>query len=99
MIKGLLFFVIATKRTDAAHFAQCIQFVDEDDARCRLARLFEQVMHSGGAYAHEHFDKLGPRYREKRHAGFTGDGFGHQGLAGSRRADQQSAFGDMRPQA
>jgi hypothetical protein len=60
LVEALLLFVIAAKCANASHFAQRIQFVDEDDAGRRLSRLLEQAVHTGGTHTNEHFDISDP---------------------------------------
>ena len=67
--------------------ANGVNFVDENQARGVLAGLFEHIAHAAGADAHKHFDEVRPADAEKGGISFTGDGFGQQGFAGSRRAD------------
>jgi hypothetical protein len=47
-----------------------------------------------GADADEHLDELRAGNREEGHSRLAGDGLGQQGLAGSRRADQQHTLGN-----
>src|SRR5208282_1072199 len=50
------------------------------------------------ADANEHLDKVRSRNRKERHARFPRDRPREQGLAGSRRSDQQHALGDSAAQ-
>ena len=95
LVEGLFLLVVAAaaRQEAAAGAAKRVEFVDEDDGGRALAGLLEQVADPGGADADEHFDKLGSRDREERHAGLTGNGAGEQGLAGAGRADEQDALG------
>ena len=56
--------------------------------------LLEHIADARGADADEHFDEVGARQAEERHARLAGDGLGQQGLAGARRPDQQHALGN-----
>ncbi len=76
--------------------AERVEFVDEDDARGRLARLLEQIAHPRGADADEHFHELGAGDREEGNAGLARHRPRQQRLSGSRRADQQNALGHAR---
>src|SRR3954447_2196952 len=78
--------------------ADRVDFVDEDDAGRILLALFEEVADAACADADEHLDEVRTRDREERHAGFTRDRAGEQGLAGSGRSDQKHAFGDASAQ-
>ena len=78
--------------------AQGVQLVDEDDAGRLGLGLLEHVADAGGADADEHFDEVGARQAEERHARLAGDRLGQQRLAGARRADQQHALGNAAAQ-
>jgi hypothetical protein len=86
---------VATAETGATLAAHRVDLVDEDDARAVLLGLLEQVAHPRGADADEHLDEVGAGDREERHPGLTGDRAGQQRLAGSRRAVEQHALGDL----
>ena len=64
--------------------ANCVDFIDEDNARGLFFRLLEHVPDPGSTHTHEHFHKVGTRDGEKRHLGFAGNGFCQQGFAGTR---------------
>src|SRR5581483_288637 len=99
LIEGLLALVVAASETGAAMAPDRVDLIDEDDAGGVLLALHEQVAHARGADADEHLDEIGPGNREERDAGFTGDGPGEQGLAGSRRSNQKDALGDTATEA
>src|SRR3546814_18705488 len=69
-----------------------IDFVDEDDGRCVLARFREQVPDACGTDSNDHFDELGTAHRKEGHFGLAGDGPCQESLPCSRRTDQQHAF-------
>ena len=54
--------------------ADRVELVDEDDRRCDLLRLLEQVAHPARADADDHLDELRRRDRQERDRGFAGDG-------------------------
>ena len=83
----------------AARGADRVELVDEHDRRRVLARLAEQPPDASRAEPHEHLDEAGRRLREEPGAGLVGHGLGEQRLAGARRAVQQDALRDLRPQA
>ena len=91
LVQGLLALVIAAAKSGAAMAADRVDLVDEDDAGGVLLRLFEHVAHARRADADEHFDEVGARDREERHARFAGDGARQQRLAGAGRPDKQHA--------
>ena len=93
LIQRLFAFVVSAEaRPDAARTADCVEFVDEHDARRFFARLFEQLAHAGSTNSDEHLDELGTADVEERHPRFAGYGAREQRLAGSRRAEQQNPF-------
>ena len=94
LVEGLLAFIVSAAEACAAMTADRVDFVDEDDAGRVLLALFEQIADAAGAHADEHLDEVGAGDGEERYAGFAGDGAGEQRFAGSRRPDQQHAFGD-----
>src|SRR5262249_50987796 len=88
----LLALVVPAAEAGAAMTADCVDLVDEDDARRVLLALLEQVADPRRADADEHLDEIRAADREERHVRFTGDGAREQRLARSRRAHQQHAF-------
>ena len=96
LVEGLLALVVAATEAGAALAADRVDLVDEDDARRVALGLVEQVADAAGADADEHLDELRAGDAEERHAGLTGDGAGHQRLAGAGRPDEQHAARDAR---
>ena len=96
LVEGLLALVVRAAEAGAALAADRVDLVDEDDARRVALGLVEQVADAAGADADEHLDELGAGDAEERHAGLTGDGAGHQRLAGAGRPDEQHAARDAR---
>ena len=94
LVEGLLALVVSAAEARAAMAADGVDFIDEDDAGSVLLALLEQVADAAGADADEHLDEVGAGDGEERNVGFAGDGARQQGLAGSRRPDQQHAFGN-----
>ena len=78
----------------ATRLAQCVDFIDEDDGRRLFSGLLEQVAHTGRPDTDEHFDEFGTVDGKERDARFTGNGTRQQGLAGTRRPDEQDAVRD-----
>ena len=75
-----------------------IDFIDEDDARCLLLSLLEQVTHTAGTHADEHLHEIGTRHRKERHASLAGYGLRHQRLTRSRRTYEQRTLGNLSAQ-
>ena len=94
LVERLLALVVAAAEAGAAMTADCVDFVDEDDAGRILLRLLEHVAYAAGADADEHLDEVRAGDGEERHIGLAGDGAGKQRLAGAGRADQQQAARD-----
>ena len=82
----------------AALTSDRVDLVDEDDARRRLLGLIEEIAHARRTDADEHFDEVRTGDREERHAGLARDRARKQRFAGSRRPEQQHAFGNARAQ-
>src|SRR5256885_10247695 len=89
---------MSTAETGAAMPSDCVDFIDEDDARRVLLALFEQVAYAARAHAYEHFDKVRTRNRKERHVRFARDRSRQQRLAGAGRADQEHALRDASAQ-
>src|SRR5438445_13202375 len=83
---------MAASQASAAQSADSVDLIDEDDARRVLFALLEQVAHTGGAHAAEHFHEVRPAAAEEGHARFASDRFGQEGLARPRRTDDQDAL-------
>ena len=97
LVERLLALVVTATQARAALTTDGVDLVDEDDGRCRLLGLLEQVPHPAGADADEHLDEVRSRDREERHAGLARDGPRQQGLARTGRPEQQHALRDLRP--
>ena len=85
---------MAAAQACAAMAPDRVDFIDEDDAGGVLLALLEKVANAAGADADEHFNEVRAGNREERNVGFAGNRAGQQGLAGSRRADEQHALGN-----
>ena len=94
LVQRLLALVVPAAQAGAAMAADSVDFVDEDDAGRILLALLEQVANAACAHADKHLHKVRTGDGEERHIGFAGHGTGQQGLAGSRRSDQQHALGN-----
>ena len=94
LVQRLFSFVVPAAEASAAVAANGVDFIDEHDAGRIALCLLKQIAHAAGAYAHEHFHKVGTGDREERHVGFTGHSLGQQRFAGAGRAHQQHALGN-----
>ena len=94
LVQRLLPFVVPAAQAGPAMAAHGVDLVNKDDAGGVALGLLKQVPHPAGAYAHEHFHKIGAGNGEEGHVGFPRHGFGEQRFAGARRAHQQHALGD-----
>ena len=98
LVQGLLPLVVSATQTAATLTAHGVDLVYEDDGRGALLGLLEQIPHTGGAYAYIHLHKVRAGDGQKLYSRLTGHRLGQQRLTGTRRAYQQHALGDMRPQ-
>lgn len=92
LVQRLLTFIVTTAQTSATLATYGVDFIDEDNARCRFLGLFEHVTHTRRADTDEHFHKVRTGNRKEWHLRFTRNGFCQQGFTGTRRADHQDAF-------
>ena len=92
MVQCLFTFIIAAELTAITFLANGINFVDKDDTWSFFLCLFEQVTHTCGTHANEHFDKFGTGDGEERYLRFAGYCFCEQRLTCTRRAYKQSTL-------
>ena len=97
LVQGLLALVVAAAHAGSAVAADGVDLVDEHDGGGVLLGLLEQVAHAAGTDADEHLDEVGAGDGVEGDARLAGDRAGEQGLAGARRAVEQDALGDLRP--
>ena len=97
LVERLLAFVVASAEAGAPLAADGIDLVDEDDGPAELAGGVEQVADAARSDPDEHLHEVRSGHGEERHAGFAGHGAGDERLSRSRRADEQDALGDSRP--
>ncbi len=95
LVQGLFPLVVTAAQTRATMAADGVDLVDEDDGRRIGLGLFEEVADARGTHTHEHLDEVRPRDREERHPRLARDRASEQGFAGSGRAVQQDALGDL----
>src|SRR6516164_1713614 len=74
--------------------ANRVDFVNEDDAGSILLSLLEEVADAACADADKHLNEVGAGDGEERHVGLAGHSAGQQGLAGSRRSNEQDTLGN-----
>ncbi len=98
LVQGLLALVVSAAQACATVTSDSVDFVDEDDAGRVLLALLEQIANAACADADEHLDEVRTRDAEERHIGFAGYRTCQQGLAGSRRSNQQHALGNAAAQ-
>ena len=98
-IQGLLAFVVPAAQSMTATPAHGVDFIDENETRRVLARLFEHVAHAAGAHADEHFHKIRAADAEEGGIGFAGDRLGEEGFARARRTHHQDTLRDAPAQA
>ena len=87
LVQGALALIVSTRhRVLTTRTTDRIDLIDEDDSRCFLLSLTEQVTYTTRTYTHEHLHEIRTAHREERHVRFTCYGFCQQGLTCSRRA-------------
>ncbi len=78
LVEGLLALVVSAAEACATVTADCVDFVDEDDAGGVLLALLEEVADARCADADEHFDEVRAGDGEEGDVGFAGDCAGEQ---------------------
>ena len=97
LVERTLAFVVTTGHNPlTAGTADSIYLIDEDDSRCFLFGLTEEVTHTTCTHTDKHLHKVRTAHGEEGHTGLTGYSFGKQGLTGTRRTYQQGTFGNFR---
>src|SRR5690606_28139007 len=71
LVQRLFTFVIATAHASAAMATDCVDLVDEDDARRMLLGILEHVTYTRRTHTDKHFYKVGTGNREERDLGFA----------------------------
>ena len=95
LVERLLALVVTAAEAGAAVPADGVDLVDEDDRRGVRLGLLEEVTDPGGTDTDEHLDEVGTGDRVERHARLARDGAREQRLAGTGRAVEQHALGDL----
>ena len=85
-VQCLLTLVMTAADTVAAMTADCVDFINENNAGRGFLTLLEHVANAARADTDEHFDEIGTADREKRNVRFTGDRAREQSFAGARRS-------------
>ena len=88
LVEGLLTFVVRDNRAASA-LTDGVNLVDEDDRRCSLARVGEEVAHPRCPHPDKQFDEAGPRESQKWNPGFPGYRSCHEGLARAWRTHHE----------
>src|SRR5262245_52761197 len=81
---------------DSTLAANCIEFIDKDNARGLCFCLLKKVSHACGAHTNEHFHKITAAKREERNVGFPSDCLGQKRFTGPWRANQKHTFRNAR---
>ena len=98
LVERLFALVVSAAKAGTPLAADRVDFVDEQDAGGAFLGRAKQVADAGGPHADEHLNEFGAVNREEGDARLAGDGPREQRLARSRRAHQQHAFGNLRPE-
>ena len=94
LVERLLALIVAATDASATLASDCIDLIDEDDARRILLRLLEEVADTRSADTDEHLDEVRARNREERYTRLACDSACEQRLTGARRAEEQDALRD-----
>ena len=87
LVEGVLALVVrAHVGVASAGAAHGVNLVDEDDARCLLLGLAEEVADTAGAHADKHLHEVRAGHGEEGHVGLACHSLCQQGLAGAGRA-------------
>ena len=98
-VKSVLTLVVASHcRILRACSSHSVNLIDEDDARCFLFSLAEEVAHTAGTHTHEHLNEVRARHREERHSRLACNSLGKQCLSRSRRSHEQCALRNLSSQ-
>ena len=84
--------LLAVETVAAPRLADGVELVDEHDRRRIPPRLFEQLADASCAEPGEHLDERRCALRVEARAGFVGDRFRCERLAGARRAVEEDAL-------
>ena len=99
LIQSVLTLVIGRKsHVLAPRAANCVDLVDEHDARCLFLCLAEEVTHAGCTHTDEHLHEIGAGNGEERNVGFSCDCLGQQGLSCTRRPHKQGSLRNLSTQ-
>jgi len=88
LVKRLLTFIISAQVVYTA-LADCIKFIDENDAGSFLACSLEQIAYAAGTDANKHFYKIRAAYSIERNSSLACYSAGKQCLTCSRRSHQK----------
>mmetsp|Transcript_138959 Transcript_138959/g.241634 ORF Transcript_138959/g.241634 Transcript_138959/m.241634 type:complete len:282 (+) Transcript_138959:3386-4231(+) len=94
LIQGLLSLVVGPGPTTTGS-AHSINLIDEDQARCIVLRLCEQVSHTARPNTDIDLHELRARATEERYTCLSSDSFGKQGLTCTRGPSQQHPLGEL----
>src|SRR6266567_779580 len=98
LLQRLFPFIIAGEsRCSTTRAPNRVDFIDKYDAGSVLLGLLKEIAHAAGPDPDEEFDEACATCTIERDACLACDGTSEQGLAGTWRADQQHAFGNMCP--
>src|SRR5258707_13917731 len=92
LVQSLLALIVSAAQAGTAMASNGVNFVDEDDAGSVLLTLFEQGANATRAHGYEHLNKVRSGDGKEGDISFTRNGAGQQGLACSRRSDEQDAL-------
>ena len=99
LVQCLFAFIVSTAIACATVTANGVDFVDKDDTRRILFRLFEHVTHTRCTHTHEHFNKVRPRNGKEWHTRLTRNRARKECFTRTRRTNKQSTLWNFTAQA
>ena len=96
LVQCLLTLVVSAAITAVTALTDRIDLIDKNDTRCTLFGLFKQVSHTRCTDTDKHFHEIGTGNGEERHVCLSCDCLCQQCLTGTRRADKQCSFRQLR---
>src|SRR5689334_18024780 len=75
-----------------------VNFINKNQARSVLARLFKHIAHAARANTHKHLHEIRSADAEKRRICFAGNSLRQQSLSSSRRSNHQNTLRNASPE-
>jgi hypothetical protein len=95
LVERLFALIVTASKTCSTLASNCIEFIDEDNARGAFLCCRKEIANPAGADTDEHLDKLGSGHREKGNVGFACNSLGKQSFASTWWTNEQDASRDL----